>query len=169
MSNNRRALLVVDLQINYINEAIFPRTADVAWRVGEELQHRYELVLVTRKRNSPIDPDDEEPELPDLAFTPIDRAHLFAKDTLNAATEGVLKVLRENACRRVDICGISTEACVMATAFALYDLGFDVNVLGQYCASNDVNRENAKEAHNKAIYLLYRNGLSKHWMSQMAH
>lgn len=169
MSNDRRALLVVDLQVNYINEGIFPRTVDVARRVGEELQHRYELVLVTRKKNSPIDSDNEEPALPDLAFTPIDRAYCFTKETLSAATEEVLTVLRENAYRRVDICGISTEACVMATAFALYDLGFDVNVLGQYCASNDANRENAKESHNKAIYLIYRNGLSKHWMSQMAH
>ena len=57
----------------------------------------------------------------------------------------------------------------MATAFGLCDLGFDVEVLGNYCASNDGDRENAKQAHNKAIYLLYRNGLSKHWMGQMAH
>ena len=168
MVNNATALLVVDLQVNFINEAIFPRTADVARRVERELQHHYELVLVTRKRTPPGPLDGDEPELPDLAIAPIDGAHLFEKGTLSAATDEVIHILQQHSIQRVDICGISTEACVMATAFGLHDLGFDVEVLGNYCASNDANRENANRAHNKAIYLLHRNGLSGHWMGQMA-
>ena len=168
MVNNAIALLVVDLQVNFINEDIFPRTAEVARRVEHELQHRYELVLVTRKRTPPGPLAGDEPELPDLAIAPIDGAHVFEKETLSAATDEVVQLLRQHSIRRVDICGISTEACVMATAFGFYDLGFDVEVLGNYCASNDANREDANRTHNKAIYLLYRNGLSGHWMGQMA-
>lgn len=169
MYNNRRALLVVDVQVNYINEAVFPRTAQVARRIEGELQHRYDLVLATRMRPPANNLDEGELELPELAFEPIEGARPFVKETLSAATEEVVQVLRQRGIGRVHICGISTEACVMATAFALYDLGFEVEVLGNFCASNDGDRENADRAHNKAIYVLHRNGLSKHWMGQMAY
>ena len=168
MLNNNRALLVVDLQQNYINENVFPRTAQIARGVEQELQHGYQLVLVTRMHVQPHGPLEVEPELPALGFEPLERALFFVKQTLSAATDEVLTLLAGHGIHRVDICGISTESCVMATAFALHDSGFQVNVLGQYCASIDANPEDARIAHNKAIYLLYRNNLTRHWMQQRA-
>ena len=130
MLNNNRALLVVDLQQNYINENVFPRTAQIARGVEQELQHGYQLVLVTRMHVQPHGPLEVEPELPALGFEPLERALFFVKQTLSAATDEVLTLLAGHGIHRVDICGISTESCVMATAFALHGFGISGERLG---------------------------------------
>ena len=50
------------------------------------------------------------------------------------------------------LCGIDTEACILKTAFDLFEKEYDVYVLKDYCASTlGVKR------HNNAIAILKRN------------
>ncbi len=50
------------------------------------------------------------------------------------------------------LCGIDTECCVLKSAFDLFEKGYKVKVLKDYCASL-----HGEERHNRALDILRRN------------
>ena len=161
MVNNDVALLVVDVQQAYVNRQQMPRTAEVAEAV-EGLQARYQVVIITQNRGRGYGLGEGEPAPSPLAFQPAEGAHQFVKVTLSAATQALVACLKHHGINNVHLCGISTEACVMATAFALYDLNFNVHVLEKYCASNNNDDgDNGQRAHDHAIGILRLLGMTR--------
>ncbi len=60
----------------------------------------------------------------------------FEKDTFSAfKSSRLLAFLRKNSVDQVFLCGTDSEACVLASAFEAFDLGFKVTVLNELCAS----------------------------------
>ncbi|MFD4406738.1 cysteine hydrolase family protein [Nocardia sp. NPDC058499] len=55
----------------------------------------------------------------------------------------------------VFLCGIATDACVLATAIAVFDAGLTPWVVCDACASN-ANRTPPQRLHNAALMLLDR-------------
>jgi nicotinamidase-related amidase len=64
----------------------------------------------------------------------------------------LLQALQKEAITTVAVCGVDTEACVMATALGLFDTGFETFVVSDGCASNG-----GQEYHEAGIKILKRN------------
>lgn len=64
----------------------------------------------------------------------------------------LLQALQNNAITTVAVCGVDTDACVMATALGLFDAGFETFVVSDGCASSG-----GQEYHEAAIKILKRN------------
>lgn len=64
----------------------------------------------------------------------------------------LLQALQRDAITTVAVCGVDTDACVMATALGLFDAGFETFVVSDACASSG-----GQEYHEAAIKILKRN------------
>jgi nicotinamidase-related amidase len=64
----------------------------------------------------------------------------------------VLEILRDQKVDTVALCGVDTDACVMATALSAFDLGLRPLVLSDLCASSG-----GDDYHRAALMLLERN------------
>ncbi len=67
-------------------------------------------------------------------------------------SSALLQALQNNAITTVAVCGVDTDACVMATALGLFDAGFETFVVSDGCASSG-----GQEYHEAAIKILKRN------------
>lgn len=61
------------------------------------------------------------------------RTPVLDKDRYSAVPELLPYLLPDD---RVDVCGLDTDACVLATALGLFDVGVDVHVLTTLCSSS---------------------------------
>ena len=154
-----RALIIIDVQDCFIYEGTFPEMKRLPVNIAE-LQKEYEHVLIAMMKR------DDKPLSP-LAFEPKPSAKKFTKETMSAATPELVAELESTGVEAADICGISTNSCVLATAFALSDLRFTVNVLDKRCASNYRTDCESRKAHDAAIYVMLSNHMtSSQWSSQ---
>ena len=116
MEDSNTALLIVDVQVGFINDA----TRHILPKV-EALQKRYKHVYATRFINADGSPyrrllgwhrfytdSDDVP----LAFEPVDGVVVLDKYVYTCVTPAFLQDLRDNGIEEVAICGIDTDACV---------------------------------------------------------
>lgn len=59
---------------------------------------------------------------------------VFNKYVYSAVNEEFIKFIKENNITNIYLCGIDIECCVLKTAFDLFELGYNVYVLKDYCA-----------------------------------
>lgn len=64
------------------------------------------------------------------------RADVKLEKTTYSAALGIAERLRNRVPRSVYVCGVDTDACVMAAAIGLFDLGLRPVVLADACASS---------------------------------
>ena len=76
----------------------------------------------------------------------------FDKPSYSPVSPALLQALQSNAITTVAVCGVDTDACVMATALGLFDAGFETFVVSDGCASSG-----GQEYHAAAIKILERN------------
>ena len=67
-------------------------------------------------------------------------------------SSALLQALQNNAITTVAVCGVDTDACVMATSLGLFDAGFETFVVSDGCASSG-----GQEYHEAAIKILKLN------------
>ena len=62
------------------------------------------------------------------------------KDKYSACTKETLEILKKensgNLPKRVFICGLDTECCVLSTAIGFFERGIEPIILADYCASS---------------------------------
>ena len=150
-------LIIVDLQEGFIN----PRNQHVVRRV-ERLQQEYWYVYVS-KFMLDTDEQNEEFRRNNLAFTPREDAMIFDKFTHSAATTEIIKDLRSKGIREVHLCGVETNACVLATAIALLDGNFYVVVSTEACASNSTKRDWDEDSFHYAGLMVMKNMGIRTW------
>ena len=159
-ASGTRALLIVDVQAGFIRPGrIDALPAAVASHVRVH-RARYELVIATRfinlegslferaKHYKRIRSAGEIalcPEIAEVADEAVD------KTTYSSANDAMLRLLGDHRIARVDLCGISTDGCVLATALGLWDRGVEPFVLGGLCGSN-----NSPMAHAEGLRILSR-------------
>ena len=69
---------------------------------------------------------DIAPELSEIA----NRNHIFEKHTYSIfKAKGFVDFLRKNKISKLCLCGLDLDACILASAFEAFDLGFDCEVL----------------------------------------
>ena len=136
---NNIAILIIDVQHGFINE----HTQDIP-RLAEQKQVDYDFVwasrleysenspfLIIRKRAGFID----TPNPTELAFTPQPGANILVKHGYSAATPELLDAFQKHNITQVDLMGVDTDQCVLATALALFDKGITPRILANCCAS----------------------------------
>lgn len=155
------ALLVIDVQNYFINEHTGSLPSKIASHINS---HDYDFVLFTKfvnrkdsnfvkmlgwgKCTSPPDTDICE-ELVGFA----NGENVFEKHTLSAfKNPGVKHFLDKNKISKLFICGTDSEACVLSSAFEAFDLGYDVHILKELCAST-----NGTDFHEYARTIIERN------------
>ncbi len=76
----------------------------------------------------------------------------FDKPSYSPMLRALLQALQSDAITTVVVCGVDTDACVMATALGLFDAEFETFVVSDGCASSG-----GQEYHEAAIKILKRN------------
>ncbi|MBX9257343.1 cysteine hydrolase [Desmonostoc muscorum CCALA 125] len=76
----------------------------------------------------------------------------FDKPSYSAFLPTLLQALESNGINTIAVCGVDTDACVMATTLGLFDAGFETFVVSDGCASSA-----GQKYHEAAIQILKRN------------
>lgn len=160
MSN---ALLIVDVQQYFMKDA----PHDLPQRIVNHQQAlKYDHVIFTTFKNEPESnfvsslkwdkcDTDTDARLPAEFATLVTKDNVFTRAAYSAfKTTGLHAYLQQNAVERLIICGIDSDACVLATAFEAFDLGYHVKVdFDLTYSSNDL--------HEAAQLIVERNILSR--------
>lgn len=147
MSN---ALLVVDVQSYFMKEA----PADLPQRiVNHHKALNYDHIIFTNFKNEPGSNfikslkwdkcnTEEDAKLPE-EFSPLATEHnTFTRASYSAfKTTDLHTYLQQKYVERLIICGVDSDACVLATAFEAFDLGYHVKIdFNLTYSSNDLHK-----------------------------
>ncbi len=145
-----RAYIVVDLQNEYLPTGNLPlvgiaEAVATAARVIEAARASGEPVIYMRHEgaaDSPIfAPGTENVEIIP-AVQPQDQEHVIVKHFPNSFREtGLQALLEEQGITDVVIIGAMSHICIDATARAAVDLGYEVTVVADACATRDLEFE----------------------------
>ena len=135
----KKALLVIDVQRYFLQRS----PEDLPRKIADHIHSsNYDFVGFTLFRNLPSSnwkeslgwekcQSDEDLALPKEFNDLANFKNVFEKNTYSALKPPVnlLRELQERKIEQIDLCGIDTEACVLATAYDAFDRGFRVKVL----------------------------------------
>jgi nicotinamidase-related amidase len=156
----KKALFVIDVQSYFLERS--PK--DLPARIADYIRSsNYDFVVFTVFRNTDgsnwersLDwhksKTDEEVKLAvefkDLA-TP---KNTFEKHTHSALKDGkLLNILKNKDIEEMHLCGIGTDACILATAYDAFDQGFKVKILFDFCYSRAGLQEAVKDIARKNL------------------
>lgn len=158
----KKALVVIDVQ----NFFTVGKAKNLPEKIAAHIKHsKYDHVLFTRMK---FDPSSnfwkilkwkgpiKSPEIDiHTLLVPFARPETtFDKTTYSVfkSTE-FLEFLYKNEIKILNLCGINIDACVLASAFEAFDLGFDVSVLEELTSVSSTKQE----YENAAKVILARN------------
>ena len=139
-------LLVVDLQECFIND----HTKEIPTKIKQYLvknKNNFDFVAFTKFVNKPgsnfvkllgwrecLAPKGCEIAKELLGF--VNKKNTFEKQAYSAfKSKKLLSFIKKNKIRKIFICGLNTDACILATAFEGFDLGFETRVLKPLCGT----------------------------------
>ena len=132
------ALLVIDVQEFYFPGGFLPLDNPEAAslnckRIIEKFRSEKSLVVHVghnTKKDNAFHPD----------VAPAEGERVFHKDEVSAFNgTGLLAYLRDNGVEKVVVCGMMTHMCVEAAVRAAHDLGFECVLVGDACATRDLD------------------------------
>jgi nicotinamidase-related amidase len=132
------ALLIIDVQEFYFPGGFLPLDNPEAAslnskKIIEKFRSEKKLVIHVghnTKKDNAFHPD----------VAPIDGEQVFHKDEVSAFNgTGLLEYLRDNGVEKLVVCGMMTHMCVEAAVRAAYDLGFECALVGDACATRDLD------------------------------
>jgi nicotinamidase-related amidase len=139
-----KALIVIDVQNYYLNEI----TRDVPPKIANYIEKsNFDHVLFTKFINHNDSNaarafgwyGNQNPPETDICIELVkysNKENTFNKDTYSAfKSEDFRKYLEDNKITNLFICGFDTDACVLATSYEAFDLGYRVEVLEDLTAS----------------------------------
>jgi len=135
-----KTLLVVDVQKGFVT----PSSNHIVEPI-RRLQSRFENVAFAKFYNPESSPFrrfldyhalSPNTAVAELAIEPCTNAFVFERPHYSAITPDVLAQLSRWAVEEVYLCGIATEACVLATALDLFEEGIRPVVIRDLCASD---------------------------------
>lgn len=149
-------LLIIDLQNVFINE----ETEKLPDKINELInQDKYDDIVFTKFINSEdsiyvkklewkrcIKDEDKKIVIDTRNY------RIFNKAKYSVINKEFIEYVNENKITDIYLCGIDTECCILKNAFDLFEAGYNVYVLKDYCACT-----RGIERHNNAIKILERN------------
>lgn len=149
-------LIIIDLQAAFINENTKEAPAEIQKLMTT---HHFDKIMFTKFVNSLTNPvytnikwdkcltEESKKVLLNTRDCPV-----LSKKTYSVFTSELKDYLASNNIRKIYLCGIDIECCVLVSAFNLFENNYDVYVLKDYCFSM-----NGKETYENAIGILKRN------------
>ena len=143
--NARSALVIIDVQHFYFPggaaSLVEPeRASKNASRILDSFRSNGDLVVHVRHKAS------EGAEIHEHV-APTEGERVFTKTEVSCFNgTDLLAYLREQEVSNLVICGMMTHMCVEAAVRAAHDLGFEVTVIGDACATRDLEFEGTKIA-----------------------
>lgn len=154
----KSALVVIDVQNYFVND----KTKDLPSKIAAFIENNiYDYVLFSQFVNESgsnffkllnWQKNTSSPEIDiDPAFLRFAKPeNTFKKSTYSIFKANGLKEFldRENI-TKLDLCGIDTDSCVLASAYDAFDLGYEVKVLKDLSLSHS-----GEDFHNAAIKII---------------
>jgi len=143
--NMKKALLVIDVQNYFVTEKAVGLPKKIAWYIEHE-GSQYDDIIFIKFRNDPASNFHMLLNFKEVTNAPqidihsdlqkfVTAENTFEKTTYSAMkSESLRAYLTQHDIESLDLCGISLDACVLATAFESFDLGYDVSVLDTLCS-----------------------------------
>ena len=135
-------LLIIDVQHQFLPEG---REGKKFCEGIEELQKKYENIAISRfinnsntfwvqylEWNKMMEGDPGA----DLAFKPKEGAFVYKNHKFTSFTSELQEYINNNNIKEVHICGVDTDACILATAYNLWDEQIHFKVLIDHCISS---------------------------------
>ncbi len=161
---SKKALLIIDVQKYHINE----HTKHIPSKIVDYIKrNNFDFILFAKfvnhenanvyknfgwkKMCTPPDTDicDEFKEY-------IKTDNVFQKDTYSTfKSKSFLSYLKNNNVTELSLCGFDTDACILATAYEGFDLGYKINVIDDLTASHsgELFRDSGLNIINKNIQI----------------
>ena len=155
-SKRKGILLAVDLQNGFLIspecKAVVPKVVERANQFHQVWATRFfnRNVNFSRQLNWNEMVSGQSTELSTILSPVVSKT--FDKPSYSPVSQALLQALLRDAITTVAVCGVDTDACVMATALGLFDAGFETFVVSDGCASSG-----GQEYHEAAIKILERN------------
>ena len=149
-------LIIIDLQAAFINENTKSAPAEIQKLMAT---HHFDKIMFTKFVNSLTNPvytsikwdkcltEESKNILLDTRNYPV-----LSKETYSIFTSELKDYLANNDIKKIYLCGIDVECCVLVSALNLFENNYDVYVLKDYCYSMSSN-----QAYENAIAILKRN------------
>ena len=142
---NKTAFIIVDLQ----NCFIIDKTKSFPQKIKEHIEsQKYDFIVFTKFINSgssnfikklnwdkcKTSPEiDIVPELSEIAM----KNHIFEKNTYSIfKSKEFVDFLSQNKISKLFFAGLDLDACILASAFEAFDLGFDFEILHDLSGSS---------------------------------
>lgn len=135
-------LLIVDVQYQFLPEG---RIGKEFCTAIEELQKKYHYIAASQFVNTPdsfwvkylewdkMMAGDSGAE---LAFTPSEGTFIYKNHKFTSYTSELQDYINKNHISEVHVCGVDTDACIIATAYNLWDEKIHFKVLIDHCISS---------------------------------
>ena len=142
-----KALIIIDIQNDYFENGALPlvNPVEASINAGKILKHfrANNLPIAHIQHVSPEDAPFMAPGTKGVEIhenvKPLDGEKVFQKKYPNSFREtGLLDYLKENDVTEVIITGMMTHMCVDATTRAAFDFEYKCTVIGDACASRDL-------------------------------
>jgi len=133
----KTALIVIDVQKFFIHDA----PDDLVSKIVDHIEHTsYDAVAFTIFKNNPDSNfvksldwskclNTEDTQLPDAFSAYVTDTNVFTRAAYSGFTTTKLDdYLKQNDIDKVVLCGVDTDACVLATTFSAFDYGYLIDV-----------------------------------------
>lgn len=154
----KKTLIIIDVQNYFVNEL----TKSIPEKIAKHIDKAdYDFIVFTRfinKKGSNFFKllnwkkmlSGDETEIHNSLIKFCDKKNVFTKNSYSIfKARGLSEYLKNNRIESLYLCGIDTEACVLASAFECFDLGFDVKIIKELCFSHS-----GKSLHNSALKII---------------
>ena len=147
----KTALIVIDVQKYFVND----NTKSLPQKIAKFIDNnKFDLLLFTKfvnkegsnffkklnwkKCTAPPD-TDIHPALSRFA----NKNNIFEKTAYSVfKSKKLAKFLKKSKITKLFLCGIDTDACVLASAYDGFDLGYDIEILKDLCLSHSGEKLN---------------------------
>lgn len=141
----KNALVVIDVQNYFVNKD----TEVLLNKIGQLIEsNKFDYVLFSKFVNNPnsnfhkiLDWHDCE-KSPDIDVHPammkyVTENNVFEKTAFSIFKSEMYDFIKQNDISKISFCGIDIDACVLASAYDGFDLGYNVQVLKEYSLSHE--------------------------------
>lgn len=156
----KTALIIIDVQNYYINE----NTKNIPSKIAKYIEeNHFDLLVFTQFINHPNSHASinfnwlENQTSPEIDICNelkkySNTNNTFIKDTYSAFKNKVFRnYLKNNSIQKLYICGFDSDACVLATSYEGFDLGYKIEVLENLTASTK-----GKKYYDSALMIIQR-------------
>ena len=146
----KTALIVIDVQNGFAVE----NAERLPKKIVKHLENEnYNYVLFTQSINDPESNfhkilnwkkgvDGDFIEIHPLLRPYLTESNTFKKNSYSAfKSQDLVKFLQDKNVEKIFLCGINTDACVLASAFEAFDLGYNFDIIDELCSVSSFRQD----------------------------